>query len=77
MGANYRATFRPQAPLPHARPQAPPRTRAAGRAPGRIVVPMTTAPGTPPPTRLTARSPEDLLAVVPVVLGFVPAATRS
>jgi hypothetical protein len=34
---------------------------------------MTTAPGTPPPpTRLTARSPEDLLAVVPVVLGFVP-----
>ena len=27
----------------------------------------------PTPTRLTARSPEDLLAVVPVVLGFVPA----
>ena len=35
-------------------------------------MPMTTAPGTPPPTRLTARSTEDLLAVVPVVLGFVP-----
>jgi hypothetical protein len=39
---------------------------------------MTTAsstsptPPVPPPTRLTARSPEDLLAAVPVVLGFVP-----
>jgi hypothetical protein len=29
-------------------------------------------PPVPPVTRLTARSPEDLLAVVPVVLGFVP-----
>jgi hypothetical protein len=39
---------------------------------------MTTASGTSPtppvpsPTTLTARSPEDLLAAVPVVLGFVP-----
>lgn len=31
-----------------------------------------TAPPPPGPTRFTARSPEDLLAVVPVVLGFVP-----
>jgi len=28
------------------------------------------APSTPSPTRLTARTPEDLLAVVPLVLGF-------
>lgn len=33
---------------------------------------MTTPPPTPPPTRLTAKGPADLIALVPVVLGFHP-----
>lgn len=33
---------------------------------------MTTTPGTPAPTVLTFRTPEDVLAAVPVLLGFEP-----
>lgn len=40
--------------------------------PGPSGTPATPPAGPPGPTCLTARAPEDLLAVVPVVLGFVP-----
>jgi len=35
--------------------------------------PLSSDPTSEPPLSLTARTPEDLLAIVPVVLGFVPA----
>src|SRR3954452_13127364 len=62
-GFRPQATFRPGSPQVRRRPAAVvgPRGEVGG---------MTTAPSLP--TTLTARSPEDLLAVVPVVLGFFP-----
>ncbi len=44
--------------------------QGAGR--GIVLVMTSTTPHTRPPTTLTARCPEDVLAVVPVLLGFLP-----
>ena len=82
-GATYRAAptaWRAEPRVVHRSPlrravhrRAPPRPASSSASAGNVPV-MTTTPA--PPTRLTAKTPEDLLAAVPVVLGFEPSRLR-